>query len=185
MEQDTAVESAGSESEFGYDADEDDLSGCTTKSCSSITLSEDSHGSVQPMRQNSIIFSDEIRCRSKRKKSSSRIFPKPSDSAILQEPNAMQLITLVHAYCQTQANHEQLQRHYLRARGGGTEPSSDGFSSFFTSATEFSAQSSDSSGRRTTPSSGTTMQADVKQGSMARRQKDSHTGSSNDTLTLK
>jgi hypothetical protein len=162
MEQDSAVESVGSESEFGYDADEDDGSGCTSKSSSSITLSEDRHGSIPPMRQNSILLSDEIRRRSKRKESLSRTSSKPSDTATLPEPCSMQLITLVQVYCQTQANHEQLQRHYLRARGGDAEPSSDGFSSFFTSAAEFSAQSSDSSGSKTTPSSCTNLLVDDK-----------------------
>lgn len=162
MEQDTTMESVVNESELGYEADEDDRSGCTSKSCSSITSSENSHCSTPPLRQNAILLNDDIRRRSKRKDSLSRSISKPHDSVLLAEPYSMHLISLVQAYCQTQANHEQLQRHYLRARGGDTEPSSDGISSFFTSATEFSAQSSDSSGPRTTPSSGTIKQSDYK-----------------------
>jgi hypothetical protein len=178
MEQDTAVESVSGESEFGYDADEDDRSGYTSRSCSSVTTSDDSHSSIPLLRQNSILLSDEIKQRSKRKESLPRTFSKPSDSVILPEPSSIQLITLVHAYCQAQANHEQLQRHYLRARGGSAEPSSDGFSSFFTSATEFSAQSSDSSGPRTTPSSCTTIHIDDQQRPTAKRHTENRRGSS-------
>ena len=152
QEEETAVESVESESELGYDADEDEdeRSGYTSMSCSSI--SDDSHSSVRPVRQNSILLSDEIRRRSKRKTSLSRNRDMSSESINLS-PYSFQVISLVHTYCQTQANQIQLQRHYLRARAGSAELSSDGFSSFFTSATEYSAQSSDSSGATRTPSS--------------------------------